>query len=544
MVPVKYSKPSIVQILAAAILVLMTAPLLRAQSGGAAPFKDVPGYIAWMKQNHKAPFNIPGATLTQANVKSLVAAQSKASSQKAHPPYQNIQINQDRNPWAKAGLASAINPLNPSNWVVITNDFRINNTRTFYHVSTDRGLAWTDDLLVGGADPYTFSAPLSFQVNPSISFDNAGNSRLAALSGNEIIDFNNNYLNLDNEVDEIQGFTNGTYSYVFPTLIDAQQCDGGLSSGPFTCPGNVSQPLNSTDSNPASPNAGTTYVYYTYFCNLSSGSCTDGNATVPSFGSVILESHSPNPDTPFSTPSLVSGTHTNSEFASMVIDPSGTPHIFFDDFSNTPTMTVWESTLSGGVWTVSQNPVTTFVNASYPFGGFSNPNWAFTDSGAALPGCGIQGYMAYCAFAALQVAGGNPETTPSVYLASINVNTAASRVARVNNDAFNGGKYHFFAWATATPEGGVYVGWYDSRNDPTNTNVQYFVARSFDEGRTFPIQKAVNDVPFNPCNGFPGCGYFGDYTQLASGPDGVVHAAWADTRDGVSMQIWSQTVPF
>jgi len=36
----------------------------------------------------------------------------------------------------------------------------------------------------------------------------------------------------------------------------------------------------------------------------------------------------------------------------------------------------------------------------------------------------------------------------------------------------------------------------------------------------------------------------GDYTQLASGPDGLVHAAWADTRDGVSMQIWSQTVLF
>ena len=44
--------------------------------------------------------------------------------------------------------------------------------------------------------------------------------------------------------------------------------------------------------------------------------------------------------------------------------------------------------------------------------------------------------------------------------------------------------------------------------------------------------------------GFPGCGYFGDYNQLAAGPDGVVNAAWSDTRDGLSMQIWSQTVPF
>ena len=53
------------------------------------------------------------------------------------------------------------------------------------------------------------------------------------------------------------------------------------------------------------------------------------------------------------------------------------------------------------------------------------------------------------------------------------------------------------------PGGAVYVGWYDDRNDPQDTNVEYFVGKSFDGGHTFPIQKAVNDVPFNPCNGFP-----------------------------------------
>jgi hypothetical protein len=49
-------------------------------------------------------------------------------------------------------------------------------------------------------------------------------------------------------------------------------------------------------------------------------------------------------------------------------------------------------------------------------------------------------------------------------------------------------------------------------------------------------------VSFNPCVGFPGCGFFGDYVQLVSGPDGVVHAAWSDTRDGASMQVWSESI--
>jgi hypothetical protein len=88
----------------------------------------------------------------------------------------------------------------------------------------------------------------------------------------------------------------------------------------------------------------------------------------------------------------------------------------------------------------------------------------------------------------------------------------------------------------------VYVGWYDDRNDPFNTLVQYFVGKSTDGGHTFPTQTAVSDVAFNPCIGFPGCGFFGDYTQLASGPDGVVRAAWSDTRDGASMQIYSQAI--
>ena len=61
-------------------------------------------------------------------------------------------------------------------------------------------------------------------------------------------------------------------------------------------------------------------------------------------------------------------------------------------------------------------------------------------------------------------------------------------------------------------------------------------------GSIAKIERAVSDVSFNPCSGFPSCAYFGDYTQLVSGPDGVIHAAWSDTRDGVSMQIWSQAV--
>jgi hypothetical protein len=523
--------------------------LLWAQSTSAqtqvAPFKDFPSYVQWMQKNHKAPFDRDGAVLPPGGTQALMKSQAAARAAKAAAPatsttFTNVQVTQDRNPWPKAEVAAAVDPTEAGAWVVMSNDFRRNFDQMFFHVSTNNGGNWTDDAMVGGSDPFTGFIPSTFQSDPGLSFDSSGNSYLSTITGNLLIDFNSGYENVDTEIDMAQGFAHGTYASLLPTPIDVQPCNGLIFTGPFTCDATLDKPLITTDSNPGSPNNGTTYVYYTLFCNFpASGICVDGTATVPFFQSAILESHSPGPGQPFSAPALVSGSLVNTQFSDMVIDAGGTPHMFFDDFTNFPTINMWESTLTRGTWVVSAKPV-----ASFTFNGLGNISWSFRSNGAEAPGCGIHGFTAYCAFSANQVGTGKPEATPSVYLATINTHTGASHIVRVNNDPFNDQKAHFFAWATATPVGNVYVGWYDDRKDPFNTKVDYFVAKSTDGGKTFPKQQAVNDVSFNPCIGFPGCGFFGDYTQLVSGPDGVVHAAWSDTRDGASMQIWSQAVTF
>jgi hypothetical protein len=521
--------------------------LLWVQSASAqklvAPFKDFPTYVQWMKNNHKAPFDRDGAVMPQGGAQALAKSQAAARAAQAAAPaapvtYKNTQVNQDRNPWPKAEVAAAVDPTSGS-WLVMTNDFRQNFDKMFFHVSTDNGETWSDDAMVGGSDPFTGFIPSTFQSDPGLSFDGSSNSFLSTITGNLILDFTSGYENVDTEIDIAQGFANGTYASLLPTPIDVQPCNGLIFTGPFTCDATLDKPLNTTDSNPGSPNSGTTYVYYTLFCNFpASGVCTDGTATVPFFQSAIVESHSPGPGQPFSAPALVSGSLVNTQFSDLVIDAAGTPHIFFDDFTNFPTINMWESTLVGSNWVVSSQPVVSFV-----FNGLRNLNWSFRDNGAEAPGCGIHGFTAYCAFSANQVGTGKMEASPSVYLATVNTLTGtASHVVRVNNDLFNDQKHHFFAWATTTPAGHVYVGWYDDRKDPFNTKVDYFVAKSTDGGKTFPKQRAVNDVSFNPCVGFPGCGFFGDYTQLVSGPDGVVHAAWSDTRDAASMQIWSTTI--
>jgi hypothetical protein len=546
-VPVTLSRAKTLhaKLLIGAFTLLFAAPLW-AQTASVqkpAPFADLPSYVHWMQIHHKAPFDRDGAVIPPGGAKALRERQAKKhtlESMKAaavQNAYQNVQVNQDRNPWPKAEIGAAVDPSDASAWVVMTNDFRENYDKMFYHVSTDNGKTWTDDSMVGGNDPSTGFIPLTFQSDPGVSFDGAGNSYLSTITGNLIFDFVNGYQNLDTEIDVAQGFSHGIFASLLPTPIDDQPCNGTFT-GVFVCDGTLDKPLITTDGSNSSPNAGTTYVYYTFFCNTpKSGTCTDGTASIPALSSAILESHSPGPGQLFSAPALVSGSLINTQFSSMVIDASGTPHIFFDDFTHSPVINMWESTLTGGVWTVSKSPVASFI-----FNGLRNLNWAFRDSGAAAPGCGIHGHTAHCAFSANQVAGGKFEGTPSVYVANVNVSTGASHVARVNNDTFNDQRGHFFAWATATPAGTVYVGWYDSRNDVFNTKVEYFVGKSTDGGMTFPVQKAVSDVPFNPCTGFPGCGFFGDYTQLVSGPDGVVHAAWSDTRDQASMQIWSERI--
>jgi len=509
-------------------------------------FKNLEDFSKYVQSHHKAPFDRDSVRLPNGGAAEIMKHMGQrtpeglalASTSSTH----NVRINRDRDPWPKAEVAVGVDPVN-GNVVVMTNDFRENYDHMFYHVSTNGGSVWTDDSMVGGNDPFSGFIPLTFQSDPGVAFDDKGHSYLSTITGNLIFDFNNLYENLDTQIIVAQGFNHGTYTNLIPTIVDTVPCNGNFDAdGTFVCPGTLDKPLITVDSVLGSPNNGTVYVYYTLFCNGvtnpdgSIGPCVDGNATVPAFTSAILEAHAAAGGL-FSAPNLVSGALQNTQFSDIVIDSHGVAQAFFDDFTNFPYTTMYQSTLSGGVWTVNPTPVATFLVSQTGTG-----NWFFRLSGTAAPGCGITGDTAHCAFSANQIGAGPFEGSLSVYDAVVNTQTGASTVTRVNNDVFNGSKDHIFPWATTKADGSVYVGFYDDRDDPFLTKVKYWVAKSTDGGATFPKQMAVSDTSFNPCVGFPFCGFFGDYTQIAAGPDGVVHAAWSDTRDGASMQVFGQAI--
>ncbi len=533
------------KLLRAVFVCLLVALIVGQLAAQTKPFKSFDDFNNYMKANHSAPWDRDSVRLPKGGSAAVQNAQSHRVPEAATlgpSPFHNVKVNQDKDPWPKAEIAVGVDPTNGNNIVVMSNDFRENYDHMFFHVSTNGGRSWSDDSMVGGNDFFTGFIPLTFQSDPGVGFDSQGHSWLSTITGNLIFDFVNGYENFDTQIEVAQGFAHGTYANLVPIVIDTQQCDGTFT-GSFVCDAQLDKPLISVDNVAGSPNFGTVYVYYTLFCNFpASGNCTDGTAVVPPFSSAILESHTgPFGSLPFSAPALVSGGFTQEQFSSLVVDSHGVPHVFFDDFSTGFNINMYMSTLSGGTWTVNPTPVETFI----PIGTASG-NWFFRINGTIAPGCGINGDIAYCAFSSNQVGSGPFEGGMSAYLAAVDTQSGNTlNTARVNNDPFNDSKDHIFPWASArSSDGAVYVGFYDDRNDPFNTKVEYFVAKSTDGGATFPTQMAVSNRSFNPCIGFPFCGFFGDYTQNAMGPDGVLRTAWSDTRDAASMQIYSQGVTF
>ncbi len=501
-------------------------------------YAPYPAFARSIAAHHKAPF-LNKYFLTRQQMEML----AQRTVQPAAKKDRNIKVNQDHNPWPKLEVAASVNPLNGQDYVVATNDFREGYNHMFYHVSHDSGRSWSDDALTVSVDQ-EISAPYSYQSEPGVAFDRAGHTFISNLAGNLIADSFSGYINYDNEIDVTVGFANGTYTSLNTSAVDYVACNGESFTGIVDCRGQFDKPFITVDNVPGSPRQGTIYVYYTYVCNgvpTASGDlapCTDGSATIPPLGSAILESHAAGVGKPFSSPSLVSGPHTQTQFSDMVIDKQGQPHIFFDDYTSYPTINMYESSyIHTGLWKVSKAPVVTFQ-----YNGLNNGNWQFQELGTIEPGCAIHVNTAYCAFSASQIGSGPVSDTPSVYLAVVDTDTALTDVHRVNNDPINDTKDHFFPWASVSPKGAVYVGWYDNRNDPFNSRIQYFVGKSTDGGKTFPRQQPVSDALFNPCVGYPSCLSFGNYTQLITGPDGITHAAWSDTRDGASAQIYTQAI--
>ncbi len=96
---------------------------------------------------------------------------------------------------------------------------------------------------------------------------------------------------------------------------------------------------------------------------------------------------------------------------------------------------------------------------------------------------------------------------------------------RVNDDPVHDGADQFFQWMAVDPsDGSVYVQFYDRRDDPASRKTRVTLARSIDGGKTF-TNYAWSDDPFEAQNAF-----LGDYEWLTA-RDGRVYGVWTEAAE-------------
>lgn len=88
----------------------------------------------------------------------------------------------------------------------------------------------------------------------------------------------------------------------------------------------------------------------------------------------------------------------------------------------------------------------------------------------------------------------------------------------------------FFPWLAIDEAGNLQAMWFDNRNDPSDTLIETFQAKSSDDGATWTFAD-VSTAPWNPNEGFFTCGCFiGDYSGIAASTH-VVYPIWTDGRN-------------
>jgi hypothetical protein len=117
-----------------------------------------------------------------------------------------------------------------------------------------------------------------------------------------------------------------------------------------------------------------------------------------------------------------------------------------------------------------------------------------------------------------------------MFARSTNGGITFSAPRRVNDDAVNHAKWHWFGTISVAPSGRIDVVWYDTRNSPNNVTSQLFYSFSIDGGNNWSPNIAISNL-FNPFIGYPNQQKIGDYITVVSDDDSA-NVAYAATFNG------------
>jgi hypothetical protein len=106
-------------------------------------------------------------------------------------------------------------------------------------------------------------------------------------------------------------------------------------------------------------------------------------------------------------------------------------------------------------------------------------------------------------------------TTDVMFVRSTDGGVTFSAPKKVNDDAVNPNKWHWFGTLAVAPNGRIDAVWYDTRNATNNLDSQLFYSWSTDAGVTWAPNVAVSDS-FDPSEGYPNQDKIGDYITIVS----------------------------
>lgn len=109
-----------------------------------------------------------------------------------------------------------------------------------------------------------------------------------------------------------------------------------------------------------------------------------------------------------------------------------------------------------------------------------------------------------------------------------------SSPTRVNDDLTTNDQY--FPAVATSPDGRIFVLFYDSRYDAGNDKIDVTVATSYDGGETFPEQTRITDISFSPRFSSGLTMFIGDYNGIAAS-NAKALGVWCDFRTADTTEV-------
>jgi hypothetical protein len=507
-----------------------------------------------------------------------------------------VTVNQDTAGAPQNETAIAVDPANPNRLVAAANDYvsrtwacTISGTPcsalgdgysgTYY--SNDGGATWcctSSDpsnlgTLIPGVERLT-GGPYDAGGDPALAFDSSGHVYYAGLGFNRT--------SAPNTVTVSRGTFDGSGALTWsqPTFVNQTSSPSTLNDKEWIA----------VDSHATSPYRDRVYVTWTRFIfNPVQGSYVQ---------SPIMSAYSSDGGQTFSSPEAVTGNALYSQGSRPVVGPDGTVYVFWDGATRHAALDsiyMARSTDGGASW--SKPIAISDVADSIPlrdtaFRVNSFPAAAVTPDGALYAtwtteakndGTGLAGttdcadwivggaaVRANCHSVAVysrSLDGGFTWTTPQPVFGAATRSADGYPVTNPDGSTLNAPDplrpvEDIFPAVAAGPDGTVYVGAYrgdvvspwqtcaagppppQGRIDCSvlgpyvdNTRLDYVVANVTGGGA-----QTVSTHPINTRNGFGG-GFFGDYTDLTVGSNGLFHAFWTDSNNQQSV-VWFYGLQF